>query len=162
MDRFPTYFRDVLSSSKGIKIFKKVEAEGGKPYILPDDPFVSIMGTIGFLETGLEFEEQFEESVDFVASLAMMFLERQFGVAVVTPDTSVELGKGDAHARKLLEMLAHVQPAIEGAHSDDWFSASGDLGGAARVYVASDSARWGGQVGNRGVRVLDPREVMNV
>ncbi len=121
---------------------------------------VIVFDTRGVPET-LELEEQFEESVDLVASLAMMFLERQFGVAVVTPDASIELGKGDAHARKLLEMLAHVQPATDGAHSDDWFSASGDLGGAARVYVASDPARWGGQVGNRGVRVLDPREVMN-
>jgi len=44
------------------KICAEVEAEGGKPYILPDDPFVDVMGTIGFLETGLELERQFEEA----------------------------------------------------------------------------------------------------
>ena len=43
------------------KIFAQVTAEGGKPYILPDDPFVEIMGTIGFLETGLELEKQLDE-----------------------------------------------------------------------------------------------------
>jgi 1-aminocyclopropane-1-carboxylate deaminase/D-cysteine desulfhydrase-like pyridoxal-dependent ACC family enzyme len=42
------------------KIFAQVTAQGGKPYILPDDPFVEIMGTIGFLETGLELEKQLE------------------------------------------------------------------------------------------------------
>ena len=41
------------------KIFAKVTEEGGRPYILPDDPFVRIMGMIGFLETGLELEDQF-------------------------------------------------------------------------------------------------------
>ena len=42
------------------KIFAHVTREGGKPYILPDDPFVDIMGMIGFLETGLELEKQLE------------------------------------------------------------------------------------------------------
>jgi L-cysteate sulfo-lyase len=40
------------------KIFAQVAKDEGRPYILPDDPFVSIMGTIGFLETGLELEDQ--------------------------------------------------------------------------------------------------------
>ncbi|MCZ6538770.1 MAG: pyridoxal-phosphate dependent enzyme, partial [Chloroflexi bacterium] len=42
------------------RIFASVAREGGKPYILPDDPFADIMGMIGFLETGLELEDQFE------------------------------------------------------------------------------------------------------
>ena len=42
------------------KIFARTTEDGGRPYILPDDPFVDIMGMIGFLETGLELEEQFE------------------------------------------------------------------------------------------------------
>ncbi|HIF70961.1 MAG TPA: pyridoxal-phosphate dependent enzyme [Dehalococcoidia bacterium] len=44
------------------KIFKAETEAGRKPYILPDDPFVDVMGMIGFLETGLELEEQLEEA----------------------------------------------------------------------------------------------------
>ena len=42
------------------KIFSDVTEEGGNPYILPDDSFADIMGMIGFIETGLELEEQFK------------------------------------------------------------------------------------------------------
>jgi len=41
-------------------IFADVTEEGGNPYILPDDSFVDIMGMIGFIETGLELEQQFK------------------------------------------------------------------------------------------------------
>ncbi len=44
------------------KIFADETAAGRKPYILPDDPFVGIMGMIGFLETGLELEQQLAEA----------------------------------------------------------------------------------------------------
>jgi len=42
------------------KIFAEVTAAGGKPYIMPDDPFADVMGMIGFLETGIELEKQLE------------------------------------------------------------------------------------------------------
>ena len=44
------------------KIFSDVVKEGGNPYIMPDDPFADIMGMIGYLETGLELENQFEST----------------------------------------------------------------------------------------------------
>ena len=44
------------------KIFSDVVKEGGNPYIMPDDPFADIMGMIGYLETGLELETQFEST----------------------------------------------------------------------------------------------------
>ncbi|MDG0866751.1 pyridoxal-phosphate dependent enzyme [Candidatus Lucifugimonas marina] len=44
------------------KIFKDETEAGRKPYILPDDPFADVMGMIGFLETGLELEQQLEEA----------------------------------------------------------------------------------------------------
>tara|TARA_B110000438_G_scaffold291804_1_gene329246 strand:+ start:1313 stop:2341 length:1029 start_codon:yes stop_codon:yes gene_type:complete len=40
------------------KIFKEEKASGRKPYILSDDPFVDVMGMIGFIEAGLELEDQ--------------------------------------------------------------------------------------------------------
>jgi 1-aminocyclopropane-1-carboxylate deaminase/D-cysteine desulfhydrase-like pyridoxal-dependent ACC family enzyme len=42
------------------KIFAEETTTGRKPYILPDDPFADVMGMIGFLETGLELEQQLE------------------------------------------------------------------------------------------------------
>jgi L-cysteate sulfo-lyase len=44
------------------RIFKAESEVGRKPYILPDDPFADVMGMIGFLEAGLELEEQLEEA----------------------------------------------------------------------------------------------------
>ena len=43
------------------KIFAEETKAGRKPYILPDDPFSDIMGMIGFMETGLELEQQFAD-----------------------------------------------------------------------------------------------------
>ncbi len=143
----------------------RVSARIGRLIVRELEPSTARMVVVVFDTRGMpdtpELEEQFEESVDLAASLAMMFLEQQFGVAVVTPEASVGLGSGNAHARKILEMLARVQPTSYGTHGDEWFSASGDLGGAAKVYVASDPALWGGEVSGRGVRILDPREVVN-
>ncbi|MDK1020666.1 MAG: DUF58 domain-containing protein [Candidatus Hydrogenedentes bacterium] len=143
----------------------RVSARIGRLMVRELEPNTARMVVVVFDTRGLpdtpELEEQFEEAVDLVASLAMMLMDRHFGVAVLTPDASVGLGTGSAHATKILEMLARVQPARYGAHGDEWFMAPGDLGGAAKIYVASDPALWGGQVRGRGVRVLDPREVLN-
>ena len=109
----------------------------------------------------VELEEQFEEAVDLVASLAMMFLDAQYAVSVVTPDASLDLGTGNAHAKRILEMLARVAPTDYGSHSDAWMQSSLDLSGAAHVFAASDPAAWGDQVDGRGVRILDPREVFH-
>lgn len=143
----------------------RVSARVGRLIVRELEPSTARIVVVVFDTRGLpdtpELEEQFEEAVDLVASLAMMLMDQQYGVAVVTPDSSVGLGMGNTHATKILEMLARVQPASYGAHGDDWFVASGDLGGAAKIYVASNPALWGGEVSGRGVRVLDPREVVH-
>jgi len=40
------------------RIFQQETEAGLKPYVLPDDPFADLMGTISFLETGAELEHQ--------------------------------------------------------------------------------------------------------
>ena len=143
----------------------RVSARIGRLIVRELEPNTARMVVVVFDTRGVpdtpELEEQFEEAVDLAASLAMMFLDQQYGVAVVTPEASVGLGSGSAHARKILEMLARVQAASYGTHGDEWYSASGELGGAAKVYVASDPALWGGRMGEHGVRTLDPRETIN-
>lgn len=119
---------------------------------------VIVFDTRGVPDTE-ELEEQFEEAVDLTASLAMMFLDRQYAVSVITPDGIVELGIGNSHAKAILEMLARVEPADYASHSDSWFTTPGSDGVAAHVFVASDPSMWGAQVRGRGVRILDPREV---
>lgn len=121
---------------------------------------VIVFDTRGVPDTD-ELEEQFEEAVDLAASLAIMFLEQQYAVAIVTPDTTVGLGRGSAHGTKILEMLARVESATYGAHRENWHALSGDLGGSAKVFVSSDPATWGDRVTGRGVHVLDPREAMH-
>lgn len=106
-----------------------------------------------------ELDEQFEEAIDLAASLVMTFLDKQFAVSVITPNESVGLGTGAPHARKIMEMLTRVDPVGYSLCSDDWFMASGDVSGAAKVYVATDPAQWGAQAFGRGVRILNPQEV---
>ena len=121
---------------------------------------VIVFDTRGVPDTE-ELEEQFEEAVDLVASLAMTFLDRQYAVSVMTPDASVGVATGNPHATRILEMLARVEPADYGSHGDSWFQSAEDLASAAHVFVASDPSMWGGLVAGRGVRILDPREIVN-
>lgn len=140
-----------VSARLGELIVRELEPSTARSIVVVLDPR-------GVPDTA-EREEQFEESVDLAASLAMTLLDRQYGVAVVTPDASVGLGSGNSQATKILELLARVEPMPYSACGDDWFLASGDLAGAAKIFVATDPAQWGGPVYGRGVRVLDPREV---
>ena len=44
------------------KIVAGLKAEGRKPYVLPREEFGDLMGMFGFVETGLELEQQLEEA----------------------------------------------------------------------------------------------------
>ena len=107
-----------------------------------------------------EDEEQFEDAVDLAASLAVSFLNRQYFVAVATPDGFVEMGEGNGHAISILELLARVVPADPSSGGTDWFTQYDALFGSAYVYLSSDPERWGAFSGFRNSRVLDPREVV--
>lgn len=106
-----------------------------------------------------DFEEQFEDAVDLVASLAISFLNRQYAVAVVTPDTSTPLGEGDAHGVRILDLLARVSPAEHTPRGDEWMSEHDHVRSAGHLLVSPDPAKWGRVSGHKGFRILDPREV---
>jgi uncharacterized protein (DUF58 family) len=109
----------------------------------------------------LEAEERFELAIELAASLAVAFLDRQYSVALITPQGSAPLSQGEGHVLRVLNLLAHVSPVAYESLGDDWFLATGDLAGATRICVATDSARWGGPGLGGGVRVLDPEELLH-
>jgi uncharacterized protein (DUF58 family) len=93
----------------------------------------------------VDFDEQFENAVDLAAS----------------PDRSLELGEGTAQVRRVLDVLARIEPVSAHEYGPDWFDDFGDMGTMAYAYVSADSSRWGARVGLSGTRVLDPREVVH-
>lgn len=103
-------------------------------------------------------EESFEECVDLVASLTVALIGRRYNVALVTPDDYVPEADGPAHARRILEVLARVQPADPAGTAS--FPGHTRVGrSTAHLLVSADQSRWGLRSGSGGMRVVDPREV---
>ncbi len=119
-----------------------------------------LMDTRGRLDTQ-EADEAFELAADLVASLAVAFLDRQYSVALVTPQGAVPLGQGEGQIVRVLDLLARVAPVGYETLGDDWFRSSGDLGGATKLCVATDRAQWGGSGLGGSLRVLNPEEVLH-
>ena len=109
----------------------------------------------------LEHEEKSERAIDLAASLVVAFLDRQYTLALSTPDHALPLGQGESHVLRALEVLARVRPTEYSDVPDDWFRPAGDLGAAAKVCVATDPAQWGGHGLDGSVRVLDPEEMLH-
>ena len=109
-----------------------------------------------------DFEERFEEAVEVVASLAVTLLGRQFDVAVEAPGASVESGEGKAQERRILEMLARVNPvpALGNEGFDDAVHKV-ESRQASVLYISPDPSRWGQRRGRGNLRVLDPRELIH-
>jgi len=106
-------------------------------------------------------EDAFELAVELAASLAVAFLDRQYSVALVTPQGTVPLGQGEGQVLRALELLARVAPVGYEVLGDDWYRGSGDMAGATKLFIATDAARWGSQGIGGSVRVLDPVEVLH-
>jgi uncharacterized protein (DUF58 family) len=120
---------------------------------------VIVLDTRGKPDTA-ELEEKFEKAIDLAASLALAFIERQYSVALVTPQQALPLGQGESHMLRVLDLLARVEPAQYGDFGDDWFRAHGDLGTAAKIVLATDPSQWGGRGLDGSARVADPEEVL--
>lgn len=113
------------------------------------------------IPASFEADERFELAIELAASLAVAFLDRQYSLALVTPQGSVPLGQGEGHIIRTLDLLARVGAVSYESLGDDWYRASGDLAGATKICVATDAAQWGGSALAGSVRVLDPEEVLN-
>ena len=108
-----------------------------------------------------DFDEQFEDAIELVASLAVTLLARQYGVAVLTATDYLLEDEGKAQVLKVLDMLARLHPA--GSDVEDPFSraaGSEEFGRATYLYVSPDPARWGARMSGGG-RVLHPQEVVH-
>jgi len=106
-------------------------------------------------------EELFEDAVDLTASLAISLLYRQYTIAVITPSGSVTPGAGSMHHRKVLDLLANVQPVPPDAYPGfDLSAIRHELQESRVIFVSPDPQRWGSAVGPQGVRVLDPGDVV--
>jgi uncharacterized protein (DUF58 family) len=112
------------------------------------------------VEGSEDFEKHFEDAIDLAASLALTFLNRDYSVAVTTPDTRIALGNGNSHALKIFDMLARVSVLDPGRFSDDWFSPGEDTGSMSYVILSPDPSQWGHPSGFRDARILHPKEVI--
>lgn len=142
----------------------RVSARVGELIVREQEPSsarttVIILDTRGVPETQDE-DDKFEQAIELAASLALAFLENQYTVSLVTPDAAVPPGQGESHMIRVLELLARIEPTRYGEVPDDWFRASGDVAGAAKVCIATDSSQWGGRGLGGSVQIVDPIEVL--
>jgi hypothetical protein len=89
-----------------------------------------------------------------------MLLKRLYQVAVVTAGATLESGEGTSQERRLLEMLARVQPDRNGDTEFDARLKHLELQPARLICISPDPRQWGERGGSGLVRVLDPREVI--
>jgi uncharacterized protein (DUF58 family) len=142
----------------------RVSARVGELIVREQEPSsarttVILLDTRGVPSTQDE-DDKFEQAIELAASVALAFLENQYTVSLVTPDASVPPGQGESHMIRVLDLLARVEPCRYGEVPDDWFRVSGDVAGAARVCIATDSSQWGGRGLGGSVQIVDPIEVL--
>jgi len=109
-----------------------------------------------------DFRNHFEDTVELAASLAVTLLHRQYQVAVVTPEGTLESGEGTHQEHRVLEMLARVEPAPPTAapHFDTEISRI-EAQRVKLIYLTPDPRRWGRRIAAGPLRALDPREVVH-
>lgn len=104
------------------------------------------------------FNDTFEESVELTASVAIMLLRRRYEVSIVTPDDFLAGGEGKGHERRVLQMLARVNPCSSGTPFAEKLSALETMN-TSLFLISPDPAKWGSAQGHG--RVLDPRELVH-
>ncbi len=110
-----------------------------------------------------EFEERFEDAVEWTASLAITLLKRQHNVGVVSQEYAVKLGEGTGQERRVLEMLARVQPISATACENlETLARRHDAGAARMVCISPNPDLWGRIGATQRTAYLDPREIVHV
>ncbi len=127
----------------------------------------NVRSVVFFLDTARaahlpDFEERFEEAVEITASIAVTLLNRQYSVGLVLDDAQLPLGKGSHQERRILELLACVQPD-DGENGARLANEARRLQGepVRLVCVSADPEKWGRDAGPEGMRVLEPEDVLH-
>jgi uncharacterized protein (DUF58 family) len=103
------------------------------------------------------FNESFEEAVETAASVAILLLRRRYEVSIITPDDFLPGGEGKGHERRVLRMLAQVNPT-EGTATFSQKLATFETMESTIFHISPDPAKWGSPQGHG--RILDPRELV--
>ena len=108
-----------------------------------------------------ELEDHFEDAVELIASLAITLLNRQYKVALQTPDHYISEGEGKGHTIAILDFLARVNPVEAEGGSGFNFAQSLDTKRSTNLFVSADPSTWGrAATGARG-KVLHPQDVIH-
>ena len=106
-----------------------------------------------------DFEEHFETAIELAASLAVELLRRNHAVALCTPDHETPAATGQFQQRRIMDILARIEPApalgrpFQPEHMKS-------LEAGAVFYLTADAQMWGRRGPRRDSRVMSPKEVI--
>lgn len=106
-----------------------------------------------------DFEENFETAIELAASLAVELLRRNHAVALCTPDHETPPGTGQTQQRRIMDILARIEPV---PHRGKPFQPDHmkTLEAGAVFYLTADAQMWGRRGPGRDSRVMSPKEVI--
>lgn len=143
-----------VSARMGKWMVREMASEGSRNVIIALDTRVNPRSE--------EEEERFEECVELAASIAITLLLREYRVSIVTPDARLDEGEGTHHQRRVLELLARVQPVDSRLYPGfDGTLAKISNSPDRLISLSSEPSRWGALVGPGRNSILDPREVIH-
>ena len=106
-------------------------------------------------------DDDFETTVELVASLTVALLARQYTVAIMTPTLTLRPDEGKGQTTKALELLARLVPITNSEKADfAWFKPGGDAAETVYVFVSMNATKWGGNGPLVHSRIIDPREAV--
>ena len=116
-----------------------------------------------FTESGAwkQFEDNFEEAVELVASLMVSFARKQYTVGLVTPTLTVDSADGYGQQKRILEALARVNPVLEMDYPE-FDGVIRELQGenVGLLFVTPDAFYWGRRVPAHQLVALNPGEIL--